>query len=639
MRVLLVLAEDRAICESLRAALPETDLLLFEPGVAQAQRRLVSVKVDAVIIDDAPNLGLKALKRMGELTPTSPLVLLSSRSDGESLGYLASAGARNYIVKPFSCEQLREAIDHAIASTQPLPAGSLQNMPPAPTEAVLGQHQVALRWLSRISSQIQDPIRLSQTLVDAATDIFDAMRSAVLLESGGHVRVAACQGIPANVSASARLGFMTGLMRWFDENACLFDRLSPGAPFDAVKEAQVLGARLAMPFMCGGRVCGAILVGDKASARDYSHEERELLALIARSASIAFANTKLYQDMAHQQNRLDSILSNVTAGVVAVATDKTVTMMNQSAERILRMKAADMIGHSVQKLGSSFADVVLRALSSGKPLLRQEVRDSSINATLGISATPCGADGAIAIFTVLAEKKMASEDIAYSPFWEFLATRVAQEIKNPMVAINTFAQLLPKKYESEEFREAFGEVVQKEVARINNVVETLYDFARHPRLVVQESDLRETVHSVIESFGEELKSRSIEVEEDYDPQISKINMDPIYFSQAIHSIVQNSIEAMPAGGKLRIRAKGGTEGCQLVIADSGPGIPEQDAGLIFLPFFSTKEKGMGLGLTMASRILKQHEGDLRLVTNENGGGAFALSLPTSKRAHAEHIGD
>ncbi len=639
MRVLLILAEDRAICESLRASMPETDLLLFEPGLVQAQRRLVSVKVDAVIIDDGPSLGLKALKRMAELVPGSPLVLLSSRSDGESLGHLALAGVRHYVVKPFSCEQLRQTIDAAIADAVPNRIEPPQNAAPAPAEAVLGQHQVALRWLSRISSQIQDPIRLSQTLVDATTDIFDANRSAVLLENGGHVSVVACQGIPASVSSSARLGFTTGLMRWFDENECLFDRTQTGAPFDAVKEAQVLGARLAMPFLSGGRVCGALLVGDKASARDYSHEERELLALIARSASIAFTNTKLYQDMAHQQNRLDSILSNVTAGVVAVATDKTVTMMNQSAERILRIKAADVIGHSVQKIGSAFADVVLRALRTGKPLLRQEVRDMSINATLGLSATPCGADGAIVIFTILPEKKVASEDIAYSPFWEFLATRVAQEIKNPMVAINTFAQLLPKKYESEEFREAFGEVVQKEVARINNVVETLYDFARHPRLVVQKSDLRETVHNVVESFSEELKSRNIEVEEDYDPAIAAIEMDPIYFSQAIHNIVQNSIEAMPSGGKLRIKAQGGNEGCQLVIADSGPGIPEQDAGLIFLPFFSTKEKGMGLGLTMASRILEQHEGELRLVTNEEGGGAFALSLPTSKKHHAEHTGD
>ena len=428
-------------------------------------------------------------------------------------------------------------------------------------------------------------------------------------------------------------------MRWFDEDACLFDRVQPGAPFDAVKEAQVLGARLAMPILCGGRVCGAILIGDKASARDYSPEERELLALIARSASIAFANTRLYQDMARQQNRLDAVLSNITAGVAAIAADRTITMLNQSAERMLRVKASDVVGQSVQKLGSGFADVVLRTLQSGKPLLRQEVNDPSINAVLGISATPSGADGVIAIFTMLPQQTAASEDIAYSPFWEFLATRVAQEIKNPMVAINTFAQLLPKKYESEEFREAFGEVVQKEVARINNVVETLYDFARHPRLVVQESDIRETVHSVIGSFEEELKSRNIEVEEDYDPNISKISMDPIYFSQAVHNIVQNSIEAMPSGGKLRIKANVGDDGCQVIIADSGPGIPEQDANLIFMPFFSTKEKGMGLGLTMASRILKHHEGELKLAANENGGGAFVMRLPTSTRAHAEHPGN
>ena len=86
-----------------------------------------------------------------------------------------------------------------------------------------------------------------------------------------------------------------------------------------------------------------------------------------------------------------------------------------------------------------------------------------------------------------------------------------------MVAINTFAQLLPKKYASEDFREAFGDVVQKEVARINSVVETLFDFARQPRLVMQRANLNETLRNALRSFDEMLATRKIDVNVEYDP--------------------------------------------------------------------------------------------------------------------------
>ncbi|HIJ74733.1 MAG TPA: hypothetical protein HPP83_11600 [Candidatus Hydrogenedentes bacterium] len=466
--------------------------------------------------------------------------------------------------------------------------------------------------------------------MDATTDIFDAVRSAVLLDTNGRVRIAASQGIPESVSRSVQLGFASGLMRWFEERACLIDsRLNPEAA-DAVKELQVLGVRLGVPLLCGGHVAGAILVGDKASGLEYTAEERELLIAVARSASIAFENAALYKNVSHQEQRLDGVLANIAAGVVTVRSNKTIGLLNSAGERILQLRAADVVGRSVQKLGSSFADVVLRALAEHKPYLRQEIHDPAINATLGLSATPLGDDGVAVVFSKLPEQETRSEDIAYSPFWEYLASRVAQEIKNPMVAINTFAQLLPRKYESQEFRESFGDVVQKEVERINHVVDTLFEFARRPRLVIQRASLNETVASVLQSFQDELGKHSIELETQWDSEQPDADLDPVYFAQALHNVVQNSIEAMPAGGRINVTTKQERGACQVIVADSGPGIRPQDESLLFLPFFSTKEQGMGLGLTVADRIMKQHAGDIRLLKSNNGGSAFELRLPKTK---------
>ena len=106
-----------------------------------------------------------------------------------------------------------------------------------------------------------------------------------------------------------------------------------------------------------------------------------------------------------------------------------------------------------------------------------------------------------------------------------------------------------------------------------------------------------------------------------------MQLDPVYFSQALHNIVQNCIEAMPAGGKIKITTQQDGPRCQVVVADTGPGVPNADEHLMFLPFFSTKEQGMGLGLTVAERIMKQHSGEIKVMPNYNGGTAVALVLP------------
>ena len=644
MKVVLVIAEDQGLRASLRAALPETDLLLFESSIEGALRRLISIRADALIVDDFPGLRDDAFARVRESTPGIPLLVLSSRNDDETRAHFLLAGARECLPKPFSCERLREALQRCFGENGSPSTPTLQSRAPAMMEpsraAAIGQHQTALRWLSRLSGHMKAPQQLAQSLADALTDVFHAARCGVLIETETEgVRLIASVGIPDGVADSVRLDFSQGLMRWLEQHACLIDRLVNATDDDVTRELDVLGARLTAPLLVSGRVRGALVLGEKSSGIDYTLEERELLTAFARSASISFENSKLYQDVYGQQRRLDAVLGNLSTGVVVVLPDRRVSLMNQAAERILQVRGAHVLGRSVQKLGSGFADVILRTMEEGKPRLRQEVHDPAIDATLGLSATPLGDGGVVVVFSRLPEEEASREDIAYSPFWEYLASRVAQEIKNPMVAINTFAQLLPKKYDSEDFREAFSETVQQEISRINNVAETLFEFARHPRLTMKKANINDTVKGVLRSFEDELRARSIDVEANYDPNLPDVELDPVYFGQALHNVVQNSIDAMPGGGKLNVVTQSGRNGCEVTIKDTGPGIPEQDAPLIFMPFFSTREQGMGLGLTTANRIIKQHHGELKLLASEEGGSTFTLRVPPNQPSHANHSGD
>jgi nitrogen fixation/metabolism regulation signal transduction histidine kinase len=446
------------------------------------------------------------------------------------------------------------------------------------------------------------------------------------------VQVVASHGIESALAAGIRFNYGVGLMRHFEMSPILADRATAFPPVE--KQMALLGARLAMPLIRSGAVAGALLVGEKSSGSPYSAEDRDLLALIARAGGIAFESAHRYRETSNRQDQLDSILAHMSSGLAVVAADKTVSMLNESAEHILKLRAAETVGRSVQKLGSRIADIALRCLADGTPILRQEIYDPAVGDTIGISASPLAGNGVVLVFSRIPKAHTAPDEVTYSPYWEYLSARVAQEIKNPLVAINTFAQLFPKKFDSEEFRNQFGEVVQKEVERINRVVETLFDFARQPRLEIQPTRIAETLKRVLDSFGEKFHAAGIAIQ--FDSQVDNLTMevDPLYFSQAVHNVVQNAIDAMPGGGALSVTARTQNEELEILIADSGPGIPDDIVPLIFLPFYGTREYGMGLGLAVAGRIASQHGGRLDL-TKHKDGCTFSLRIPLqTKRQRA-----
>jgi signal transduction histidine kinase len=541
--------------------------------------------------------------------------------------------------KPLDAARLRAEFDRLLAARD-APDGARVQIAQTPDfgARTVRQHQMALRWLSRAGGRAADFDEHARLLVDCCTDAFDVVHCALLLEQKDGVRVAASTGIPESVVNAVRLDFATGIMRWFDEHNCVIDRAMAGNVPEVLKEMQILSAHLAVPVFRSGRVCGALLLGGKTSAPAYTEEERELLLLIGRCASMAFESAGARLESLRRQQRLDTILAHITAGVVTVAPNKTVSMMNQAAERLLHCRAVDVLGRGVHHLNVPLADIVLRTLADGMPRLLQEIRDPALDGPLRVSVTGMGEDGAAAVVWPGQEPVDTAGRLEESPYWEQLSSRLAQEVKNPMVAVNTFAQLLPKKYDSAEFRDHFSRVVQEEVGRINRVVEQLTEFSQPPRLSLEPSDLNHVVRGVLDSFAPELARLGIVMETDYAPGPVMAELDGIYFAQALHHVVRNAIEAMPGGGVLRVQTRRQAGSAEVEVADSGNGLGSDAAERAFLPFFSTKERGMGLGLTAARRIAHGHGGGLCLVPGVGRGCCFMFQVPTAGIRHANHTG-
>ena len=509
MNVFLVVAENEAVRETLRTSLPDSDLVLFEGSVDGASRRLVSIEVDIILLDDGPNLGGPAIPALKATAPGTPVVVLSTRGDLVTQANLVRAGADHVVLKPFSCDALRETLGGLLRHGRQADATAAPPPEPRAPAPALGQHQMALRWLSRASSYSDDPARLATGLVDAVVDIFNAARCAVLLEDDGSVHVAASHALAPGIADSLRLGYTSGLMRWFDEHACIVDHRAPELGADAAKELHVLGGRLAVPLVRNGRVFGALVLGEKASGLDYSNEERDLLTMVGRASSVAFERADAHADTRQRSDYLDTLLARLPTAVVAVAPDKTVRFVNPAAESLLEVRATEVVGRSVQKLGAGFARVVLTTLADGEARSGQHVRDVASGTDLLLDVAPMTDGGVSVAVAVPAANASPSGGVDNSPYWRYLASRVAQEIKNPMVAVNTFAQLLPRKYDSEEFRDGFSRVVQQEVGRINRVVEGLFEFAQASEPACEPHEINTLIRDALGAAEERLHTQGI----------------------------------------------------------------------------------------------------------------------------------
>ena len=137
-------------------------------------------------------------------------------------------------------------------------------------------------------------------------------------------------------------------------------------------------------------------------------------------------------------------------------------------------------------------------------------------------------------------------------------------------------------------------------------------------------------------FEEVLESRRIKLQMELAPREIDTSLDEGAFQQALEAVVQNAIDAMPDGGELRVATTFDEAHAEVTVTDSGPGVDPKNEAEIFMPFFSTKERGMGLGLTVAHRIMNQHRGTVTLTKSADRGGSFSLSLPVSEKHHADH---
>jgi two-component system nitrogen regulation sensor histidine kinase NtrY len=345
-----------------------------------------------------------------------------------------------------------------------------------------------------------------------------------------------------------------------------------------------------------------------------------------------------------EQRRLymETVLKNVTAGVISVDKEGILTTVNKSAERLLNISTGEVLGrHFREVLLPAQLDIVngiLRDLIMGKQdTISKQVtipmQETKLTMQVNLSLLKDENDefmGTVVVFDDLSNLIKAQRMAA----WREVARRIAHEIKNPLTPIQLSAQRLRKRYltrfseDEKVFDECTGMII-KSVDEIKTLVDEFSNFARMPAILATANDLNDIIREALTLYQE--AHRNISFSFRPDGAIPLIPLDRDQIKRVLINLLDNAVAAIGEEGNVDIESgfEKGSRMATFTVADTGQGIAPEDRPRLFEPYFSTKKSGTGLGLAIVNSIISDHHGFIRVKDNQPKGTIFIVELPVS----------
>jgi PAS domain S-box-containing protein len=324
----------------------------------------------------------------------------------------------------------------------------------------------------------------------------------------------------------------------------------------------------------------------------------------------------------------ENILQSVPSGVMSFDEELRITKVNLSAERILEVKRESVLGKRHREV---LDEPITTLINDKKVIERGEmsyVTPSGKRIWLGLTLSPLRdregmAIGQILIFTDLTHLKALEAQMQLRSRLSSLgeiSAGIAHELRNPMAVIAGYTQLLSKK--TDQSLRPTVDAITKEINVMNRIISDFLSFARPAELAVSDVDLKKIIENCIYTLVS--GRNNIETHLDIE-NLPVIKGDEILLRQAFTNLIQNAAEAMPGGGDLTVKSSTG-DFLEVTLSDTGPGIAGDLADKIFLPFFTTKDRGTGLGLSLVQKIIVSHGGTIS-VDGSDRGAIFRIRLP------------
>jgi signal transduction histidine kinase len=213
-----------------------------------------------------------------------------------------------------------------------------------------------------------------------------------------------------------------------------------------------------------------------------------------------------------------------------------------------------------------------------------------------------------------------------------LAASIAHEVNNPLAGVLTYTKLLAKKVAGDTFRkeEALDHLskIESEVSRCSRIMRNLLDFSRQTEPRFKLVDMNQVLEQVLAMVGHQAQMQKVEIAEEFSPSLPRVMADSDQLQQVFTNLALNAIQAMPGGGRMVFRTSATNDQVKIDVQDTGCGISRENLSKLFTPFFTTKEKGtgVGLGLAVVRRIIERHKGEIKVQSEVGKGTTFSVHL-------------
>lgn len=429
-------------------------------------------------------------------------------------------------------------------------------------------------------------------------------------------------------------------------------RFSPALE-DLIQDMHALGAAVITGIFSRKHLIGVMILGPRQSRRIYGSVEQNALQVLCGQLAVAIENAELFTAVQNAKLYNETLLENLTTGVLAADADGVLTVFNNEAEQITKLPAAELINQPIERLPAPLRDILRETLRSGARHENREIVLVLGNASVVARSSSSifhgedgGMLGALMVLTDITALKRLELQIRRSDRLASLGTLsagMAHEIKNPLVSIKTFAQLLPERYQDSEFRETFSNLIGHEIDRIDSLVNQLLRFARPAKPLLRPMHVHEVIEKSLILVGHRLYQKEIKLCRLWNAEVDTIRADADQLEQVFLNFFLNAMDAMKHGGHLTVAteirsaaewvaAVNGSSGetheiLRITVRDDGEGIRSEDIGHVFDPFFTTKDYGTGLGLSVVHGIIEEHGGQIEVESEVAKGTSFHILLP------------
>lgn len=645
----LFIRNEPSIPNTLREVFLATgNRIVIRQSATQAESALNRGVFDAVILysEEAAGETSRSIREIRDLSSDVFILVLAPAYDLSTEQASFEAGADLYFSEPIPNQTLARILASQSGQTgdeAPLPdqAQAHSAEPPRAVNHMASTLHV-LRDLSQILSFSLDYKAFTQHFILKLRDHISFSRIGIFLEGSAkqtlvkknrpkHLTCVASIGLPSDLVDCFQLSREIGIGRELSAHPRIVHKGGNSqARFEHTsssidKEFSILGCHLAIPITDRENAVGLAVLSGPVTGRNYSEDELELLYLLMEELGLAIRNSRLHSELAQHGQLIENVMHSMASGAIVFSENLDILYINDAAKRFLGL-GQQHPDRTVEfaELTSKLAVPVHRAVEKGELPEPFQIAGASENAIYQVSIFPFTQEGELILLPrptmviledytkIEANKETALQD-SKSELISLIAERFAHEIRNSLVPLSTHAQLIDKKIDQPKFQASLKSAMLREIARIKRFSEQMLYLAQASQTGGTELDLDDVLEKAFERARNQ--AGNINAELVLNNRVSKAFLmgNPEAMTNAFEELFLNSMQAQPSEQTIQIQIQLNQEGILcLQWKDGGGGFSDEAIGSAKEPFFTTRHTGVGLGLSVAEKIISEHYGFLRL---------------------------